>query len=130
MVGTAGRSGGDRYIVGNDPTPSDGGPKKPKLKGVLSQIWDELIPQLHGPSLRSADVHELKILCELLHLKNQLWEVVSTDPTDSRLNGQYLKVIEKIHKLSVVFGLNPSDRRRLKQDTVQAHDSADEWFDL
>ena len=128
MVGTAGRSGGDRFTDSVDPTKLDGGPVKPELPEALSRIWDALLPQLHQPSLRNVDVHEIKILVELLHLKAQLWEIVSVDPTDSKLNRQYINVVDRIHKLSAVFGLNPSDRRRLKQDVVEVQDAADEWL--
>jgi len=128
MVGTAGRTGGDRFIDGVDPTKVDGGPVKPDMPEALSRVWDELVPQLHQSSLRHIDVHEIKILCELLLMKSQLWQFVSVDPTDSKLNRQYINVVDRIHKLSAVFGLNPSDRRRLKQDVVEVADAADEWL--
>jgi len=127
VVGTPGRSGGDRFLENIDPTPQDGGPVKPKMPKEISKIWDQLVPQLHTPSLRNVDAYEIKILCELFFLKSQISESLMQDPVNVQLNRQFLNVVDRIHKLSAVFGLNPSDRKRLKQDTVEVQDAADEW---
>ena len=127
MVGTPGRSGGDRTAGDIDPTLPDGGPYKPNMITEVAAKWDELLPQLHKPSLRAVDVHELRTLCELLVCKDTLAAATLADPLDSRTGNLFLKVVDRIHKLSAVFGLNPADRKRLKQEPVQVSDAAEEW---
>lgn len=128
MVGTPGRSGGDRFMQNIDPTSQDGGPIKPRMTKSIGLIWDELIQQIPGDSLRRVDVHELKMLCELLYIKDKVSAAVIIDPTDTTLHRLLMSTIDRIHKLSAAYGLNPSDRRRLKQIDIKEHDAVDEWM--
>lgn len=128
MVGTPGRSGGDRFLENVDPTKHDGGPVKPRMTKSIGLIWDELIEQIPSDCLRRIDVHELKILCELLYIKDKVAAAVIIDPTDAALHRLLMSTIDRIHKLSAAYGLNPNDRRRLKQDDVQNVDAVDEWM--
>lgn len=127
MVGTPGRSGGDRSAGAFDPTLEDGGPAKPQMVAEVARKWDELLPQLHKPSLRAVDVHELKTLCELLVTKDAMAAAMLADPLDTKVTNSYLKIVDRMHKLSAVFGLNPADRKRLKQEQAQVIDAAEEW---
>jgi hypothetical protein len=92
--------------------------------------WEQLLPQLHQPSLRAVDVHELTTLCELLVCKERLSIAMLSDPLDTRIGNQYLKTVDRIHKLSASFGLNPADRKRLDQQAEPQADALDEWDSL
>ena len=113
MVGVAGRSGGNHRNDGSEMTADDGGPLKPSLPDAVGRKWDELVEQLPGGSLRRIDVHELKILAELLAMADNLAEASRMDPSDHKTARVYLNVVGQVHRLSASFGLNPGDRKRL-----------------
>ncbi len=112
MAGTA-RSGGNR-TNGNDKTPQDGGPRKPDLPQAVAAKWDELLPQLAQHALRQVDVHELKLLAEVLVMADNLAAAMLADPADHRTGRLYLNTLDRVHRLSASFGLNPADRMRLQ----------------
>lgn len=113
MVGTAGRSGGNRQN-GIDRTKPNGGPVKPQdLASEVDPIWDELLGQLPSHALRAIDVHELRLLCETLLMSRRLAEQVRLDPADHKAGRLLLNVVDRIHRMSAAFGLSPADRKRL-----------------
>ena len=127
MPGTYGRSG--RQTLGADHSRDDGGPIEPEnVSAAASVKWRELLTQLSVKELRKVDVHELRLLCELLALSDALAAAVVLDPTDLKSARLLIQTAAQIHKFSAVFGLNPHDRKRLNFE-VEEHDDADEWSD-
>lgn len=127
MTGTS-RSGGNREI-GHDSTEFDGGPIRPKtLPPEIARKFDELMAQLPRHILRKIDVHELKLLSELLHLADQLGETVRLDPTDHKSGRLFMNCCDRIHRLSAAFGLNPTDRRRMQIPVDEGPDVFQQWL--
>lgn len=89
-------------------------PKKPAglSKGAKTK-WDELIKFLPEQFLAPIDVYELKILVNLLCQADELTVKLESDKATEATHRIYLNVVKRIHQLSAVFGLNPSDRARL-----------------
>ena len=128
MVGIAGRSGGNHRNDGSEMTADDGGPLKPSLPDAAGRKWDELISQLPAGSLRKIDVHELRILSELLAMADGLAEACRLVPSDHKTARVYLNVVSQVHRLSAAFGLNPGDRKRLGIAPVTAEPDAFELW--
>ena len=77
MVGTVGRSGGDRR-VGYDRSPEDHGPERPRgLPRAVAAKWNQLKDQLPANCLRRVDVHELKLLSELLAMADDIYQYLN-----------------------------------------------------
>lgn len=128
MVGVSGRSGGNHGNNGSEMTADDGGPLKPALPAAVGAKWDELIGQLPAGSLRRIDVHELRILAELLTMSDGLAEACRRDPSDHKTARVFLNTIGQVHRLSAAFGLNPGDRKRLAIGPVTAEpDAFEQW---
>lgn len=113
MAGTAGRSGGDHMSQGSDFVPQDSGPIKPALSSEVAAKWDQLLEQIPRAALRSVDVHELRLLSELLARSDQLADQMRASPTDCALTRLYLNVCSQIHRMSASLGLTPGDRKRM-----------------
>lgn len=123
MVGTVGRSGGDRKTQVVDSGAKGEPPKKPiGLRGEVSSHWDSLISMLAKNELALIDVFELRILSNLLAQSDKLEETIANDPSDLKSGRLYLSVFKEIHRLSSVFGLNPADRKRLGVKDEEEHD--------
>ena len=69
--------------------------------------------QLPVHALRRIDCHELKILCDLLVVADELGKRLEQDATDLKSARMLVQVAAQIHRFSAVFGLNPADRKRL-----------------
>lgn len=129
MVGAQMRSGGNR-AVGADQAEEDSGPIKPELPQAVSRKWDQLIAQLPMPALRRIDCHELKLLCELLVMADGLSKEALQNPADHKTGRLFLNTLDRIHKLSAVFGLNTGDRKRLDLKTQEdAEDPFKRWLE-
>lgn len=128
MVGMPGRSGGDRTRH-EDQFPMDGAPERPpNQSAAFYEKWDEIISQLHLPSLRKVDVHQLTNLVDVMVYKDELKRLAATtqDPVFYRLINTY---VNTIIKLSIHFGLSPGDRQKLKvTDTIKEDDPMKEWL--
>ena len=107
--------GGDRSPGGGDISPKDRGPAKPHdLEEAVSETWDDLMEQIAKNVLRSADVHLLRTLSQLIVQGRRLAVAALADPSDAKLTRSWLAVADQIRKLSMLFGLSPADRQRLK----------------
>jgi hypothetical protein len=106
-------SGGDRSFRGLDPIAAEDGPKKPSgLRPSVALKWDDLIEQLPKGTLRRVDCHSLRLLAELLDQADAISERISQDPSDDRARRLLLGTVDRVARLSSVFGLTPGDRRR------------------
>ena len=129
MTGAAGRSG--KFSLGMDGTFQDGLPELPAgLSAEATVKWFELLDQLPAHTLRRCDVHELRILSELLAHSDRLAAGMAGDPTDLKTSRLYIQVGQHIHRLSGAFGLNPADRKRMGTDPSNEPDALDEWMAL
>ena len=89
-------------------------PKKPRgMSKAAGKHWNALIKMLTKNDLAPVDVHELRILANLIVQAETLEAAIANDPTDLASGRLYLSVFKEIHRLSSVFGLNPADRNRL-----------------
>lgn len=119
MVGTPGRSGGNRY-QGNDLFPVDGTPEPPHEASVsFMRHWRFLVANLPAVALRKIDAIQMGILCELLVEIEQLSELIEADPSDLKARSLRLRVSQQVSRLSAQFGLSPSDRQRLSIEPEQ-----------
>jgi phage terminase small subunit len=128
MVGSPGRSGGNRRKTGVDRSRIDGQPSKPELSPAASKKWDALLSQLEPNLLRKIDSHQLKLLCELLAHGDALANIVATDPSDHKAGRMLVNVSQQVHRLSAVFGLSPFDRARIDVPETKEPSAFDDWL--
>lgn len=129
MGSIPGRCGGNQKL-GIDVSEPDGGPSKPDtLTALQSAKWDQLIGQLPAKALRSIDTHELSILVKLLCLEDSLSLELEHKPNDIKIIRVLVGVVDRVHRLSASFGLNPGDRKRLQLDdgSEDVLDECDRW---
>ena len=113
MPGTPGRTG--NFHTSSDRTPQDGLPVKPKgISRAAGTKWKELLTQLPTQTLRRVDVHQLRLLCELLAAADVQAATVAADPLDHKTARLLLQTAQQIHRLSSCFGLTPADRARMQ----------------
>ena len=123
MVGTPGRSGGNRY-QGHDLFPVDGTPDAPHEASVaFLRHWRFLIANLPAIALRKIDGIQMAILCELLVEIEELSELDDADPADLKARSLRLRVSQQVSRLSAQFGLSPSDRQRLSIEPAEEDDN-------
>lgn len=121
------RSGGDRVANGTDSFPQDGLPSRPgSFTAAENGYWTALLDQIPNELLRRVDVHQLRSLCELMSYRDVIWEKLKLEPLNKTVYSHYLRTVQQICRLSVVFGLGPLDRRRMKID-IPEPDGEDEW---
>lgn len=128
MAGTPGRSG--NFQAGADNTRPDGVPDIPAgLSAGGRAKWFDLMDQLHLDLLRQSDVHQLKMLAELLALADTYQATVAADPADHKTARLLLQVAQQINRLSASYGLAPTDRQRLRiQHPTDTDDPFDNWL--
>lgn len=129
MVGSNGRSGGDRTISQCDTSPVDGGPQCPSdLPESVAGKWRSIVEQIPAGALREIDGHQLRILCELLHGADVLAEQVRADCMNDKARRMYLQTCDRVNRLSAQFGLSPMDRRRVNLQPAESEwDEVDKW---
>jgi hypothetical protein len=116
MPGTRGRSGGDRSKKAIRPTAGAPIAKPATLTSGGSRKWDALIQQIPAATLAQLDEHALGLLAELLAQAEQLSAAIDANPADAPTRRLFLGTIDRITRLSAVFGLDPASRARLKLD--------------
>lgn len=122
MPGTT-RSGGDRSLS-TDKTPNDGPPIKPDNMTARAQNkWGELLDQIPTGLLRQIDVHQLRLLSELLAQSDALAERIDDAPSDDKARRLYLATIDRVARLSGMFGLSPNDRKRSQLEPAPEDDA-------
>jgi hypothetical protein len=122
MPGTT-RSGGDRSLS-TDKTPNDGPPIKPDNMTARAQDkWGELLEQIPTCLLRQIDVHQLRLLAELLAQSDALAERIEDAPSDDKATRLYLATIDRVARLSGMFGLSPNDRKRSQLEPAPEDDA-------
>ncbi len=115
MVGTTGRSGGNRDLATSDLSRDDGKPAcPPTLPQEVRTKWNEIVSQVPDGVLRQIDGHQIRLLAELLCGADILAEQVRSDPLNDKARRLFLQTCDRVNRLSGQFGLSPSDRRRLK----------------
>ena len=126
MVGTFNRSGGDRVSqTGCDRSRTDGPPIAPDdMPDDVAGKWRRLMDELPLEVLRRIDGHELGLLAQTLALADRLAKQMVDDPSDHKAARLFLNALDRVHRLSASFGLNPGDRKRL--DLVQPHDESED----
>ena len=78
-----------------------------------SEIWHKLLAQLPPELLLLTDIHELRLLCQLLSLSAALSHKTEADPSDqksSRMLSQVEAILKRIRDGS---GLTPSVERKV-----------------
>ena len=120
-------SGGNRD-GGSDASPIDKGPVKPSdLAPAAAVVWDDLRLQIPSGVLRAADCHQLRTLAELIVQSRALSRAAMANPSEPRLTRTWLGVVDQIRKMSMLFGLSPADRQRLK---IEPEPPMDEFAEL
>jgi phage terminase small subunit len=131
MPGTKGRSGGSRKL-GADRSSPDSGPVMPfGLTEAVQAKWREIVSQIPGGVLRRIDCHQIKLLAELLAGADDLSRQIQADPQNDRARRLFLQSIDRIQRLSALFGLSPADRMRLKieaEETKGDDDPLVQWM--
>lgn len=124
MVGSIGRSGGDRRL-GNvaDPIPADGGPvADASLTDGERDTFLELVGRLPTGVLRAVDSYQLAALSRLIEREKWAAVAIQTDPENLQLARLQVAIIGQIGRLSAQFGLSPADRKRLSLSPDAADD--------
>ena len=118
-------SGGAHGNFGSDGSRPNGPPSKPaSLSESVSSVWDRLLSELSPAILRKIDGFQLESLANLLVQSRALGNLAMQDPTDAKVNRQWLATVDLVRKLSACFGLSPSDRKRLSiTDEPPEHDA-------
>ena len=113
MSGARSKSGGDRRL-GVDNFPQSMPTKPENLPARQTVIWNELLEQIPNDALRSIDSHQLTLLVELLTQSEALALLVRADASDGGSQRLYLAVVDRVAKLSSMFGLSPRCRAAMK----------------
>ena len=116
MPGTRGRSGGDRSSKQVRTTTGNPITKPATLSAGGARKWDTLIEQIPPNTLTQLDEHNLGLLAELLAQSEQLSKLIEANPADEKSRRFFLQTVDRISKLSAVFGLDPASRAKLKID--------------
>jgi hypothetical protein len=116
MPGTRGRSGGDRSSKQVRTTPGNQITKPATLSAGGARKWDTLIEQIPANTLTQLDEHNLGLLAELLAQSEQLSRLIEANPADEKSRRFFLQTVDRISRLSAVFGLDPASRAKLKID--------------
>lgn len=130
MAGKAGRSGRpakaialhvtdgtfreDRH-AGGAPVIAGDVVKPDFLDPVASDFWDRLAPKLIAVNvLTPADVESLQSCCDVWALWRKTHFMLMEDPTDKDTRIAASTYLGLFNAIAARFGLNPSDRARLK----------------
>jgi hypothetical protein len=116
MPGTRFRSGGDRSKKQVRQTSGEPITKPATLTSGGSRKWDSLIQQIPAATLAQLDEHNLGLLAELLAQSEQLSAAIDANPADAPTRRLFLNTVDRITRLSALFGLDPASRARLKLD--------------
>jgi hypothetical protein len=121
------RSGGDKTL-GHDNTTPDGPPEMPKNASVaFKKKWASIVSQIDPNALRRIDGHALTLLCTLLVGADELQCQLRDDPTNAAARRFYLQSVDRVIRLSSMFGLSPLDRMRLKIEPEAPEDDFKKW---
>lgn len=113
MPGSPGRTGNFSYS--SDSTAPDGLPRLPAgISPGAAAKWQELMEQLPQHLLRRVDVHQLRMLAELLAMADNLTAATVANPSDHKAGRLLLQTAQQIHRLSSCYGLTPFDRARMQ----------------
>ena len=128
MPGVPGRSG-----RGQAPTRRTGAPPPRPPAGISKEArkkWHQVVKQIPEGILIQVDVHQLRILCDLLVRFDVLSSAVANDPANQVLGRAMLAVAQHIDRLSSSFGLTPAHRQRLRiEEKDETKDEIDEWLE-
>lgn len=92
------------------------------------KVWRELVKRIPADVFRKIDgLAQFPILCECIVLRRKLGERLRDDPTDARTHRLYMQTVAHISKLSIQYGLAPTDRARMKFEQ-EVIDDAEEWM--
>ena len=128
MTGSKGRSGGNRWQSEEDPTPEDGGIRKPDaMPPAVDAMWDELSSRVSIP-LRAVDSYQFHHLCLLLVDIEYLAGYLRSEPDNDKLRQQMRMNMQHVSRLSSQFGLSPTDRKRMKIEKAEAKDEFTSWM--
>lgn len=128
MAGYRGRQGRKSGEPGIDFLEFDGGPRLPAgASAAVAKKWRLLIDQLPARSLRRIDGHQLRLLSEHLTAFDILTEHLETNKGDYPTHRSTLQIVDRIARLSALFGLSPADRARLRHHEANGPDELDRW---
>lgn len=124
MAGKLGRSGRPPSPVSGDSAftvlmpPLPEMPQKPEFECPLAgELWDEVAGKLHEAKLlRVVDLPLLQSACELWGLYRRAYSAANRNPVDKDCRIAVTAYWAKFEQAAARFGLNPSDRQRLKTD--------------
>jgi phage terminase small subunit len=123
------RSGGDKSL-GQDNTTPDGPPEMPhSVSEAFETKWTSIVSQIDQNALRRIDGHALTMLCTLLVGADELQCQLRDDPTNAAARRFYLQSVDRVIRLSSMFGLSPVDRMRLKIEKKDESDPFKEWLE-
>lgn len=89
------------------------------LSAGVAAKWNQLVADIQPGLLRQVDVHQLRLLAELLHGADVLAARLTSDPTDEKARRLFLGTCDRVQRLSSMFGLSPVDRARMKIDVTK-----------
>lgn len=93
-----------------------GAPKKPHFENPYADaLWDETVKELVELGVATKiDAPLLRTMCELWGLYRMAYEIAEKDPTDKDARIAVVSYVAKFEQVAARFGLNPSDRGRIK----------------
>jgi P27 family predicted phage terminase small subunit len=94
-------------------------PEKPVFEcSYASSLWDELVDRLHAAKLlKAVDIPLLQSACEMWGLYRKCYVLANNDPTNKDCRIAVTAYWAKFEQAAARFGLNPSDRQRLRTET-------------
>jgi P27 family predicted phage terminase small subunit len=122
MSGKAGRSGRPKGIGLADvdilTLPAVEQLEKPQFESRdASDLWDEVANSLHtAGKLSVADLAMLRSTCEMWGLYRAAFRVANSNPIDKDARIAVTAYWAKFEQGAARFGLNPSDRQKIKAD--------------
>jgi len=97
-----------------DGSAQDGLPQKPGgLNKACSDCWDDLLSQIPKGILRTVDGIQLETLTKLVVQGRALSQIAMANPSGIATNRAWLANADIVRKLSGLFGLSPTDRKRM-----------------
>lgn len=100
---------------------AQGVPEKPDFGNPhAAELWDEIAEELVAMNVaRRIDAAMLRSMCEMWGLYRTSYGIAESDPTDKDARIAVATYWAKFEQAAARFGLNPSDRGRLRVETTK-----------
>jgi phage terminase small subunit len=103
-------------------------PEQPKgLDPTARAMWRHVVAT-RGDWLAESDGPALQSLCENWSLRAKALKALASDPTDKITRASYIAYHQECKRLFACFGMTPTDRAKLGEQTESEHDPAAEFI--